>query len=92
MQRKRIKKYKRNNTGFLIKLLNRIQCRLVSENRLPCPSGQAGTTLSLTVTLSVVEGCLHPTFIEYLSKLNDIGIGLVVFTRQAVRNRLTGKY
>jgi hypothetical protein len=48
------------------------QCRLVSENRLPCPSGQAGTTLSLTVTLSVVEGCLHPTFIEYLSKLNDI--------------------
>jgi hypothetical protein len=58
-----------------------IQCRLVSENRLPCPSlsdwfiqagGQAGTTLSLTVTLSVVEGCLHPTFIENLSKLNDI--------------------
>jgi hypothetical protein len=49
-----------------------IQCRLVSENRLPCPSGQAGTTHSLTVTLSVVEGCLHPTFIENLSKLNDI--------------------
>jgi hypothetical protein len=48
------------------------QCRLVSENRLPCPCGQAGTTLSLTVTLSVVEGCLHPTFIENLSKLNDI--------------------
>jgi hypothetical protein len=33
---------------------------------------QTSTTLSLTVTLSVVEGCLHPTFIEYLSKLNDI--------------------
>jgi hypothetical protein len=50
------------------------QCRLVNENRLPCPCGQAGTTLSLTVTLSVVEGCLHPTFIEYLSKLNDIDL------------------
>ena len=26
-------------------------------NRLPCPSSQAGTPLSLTVTLSGVEGC-----------------------------------
>jgi hypothetical protein len=34
------------------------QCRLDRKSRLPCPFGQAGTSLSLTVTLSEVEGCL----------------------------------
>jgi hypothetical protein len=50
------RKLKRIDFFIVLNFTFRIQCRLVSENRLPCPFGQAGTTLSLTVTLSEVEG------------------------------------
>ena len=38
---------------------------------------QTSPSLSLTITLSVVEGCLHLTLIEDLAKLNDIGFQII---------------
>jgi hypothetical protein len=49
-----------------------LQCCLVKKSRLPCPSGQAGTTLSLTVTLSVVEGCFLSGLLESMFLLNKL--------------------
>jgi hypothetical protein len=44
-------------TKILLWNFSNSESMLCSESRLPSPSGQAGTSLSLTVTLSEVEGC-----------------------------------
>lgn len=40
-----------------------------NRSKLPCPSSQAGTTLSLAVTLSEVEGCSVLRFLTLSNKI-----------------------
>ncbi len=56
-------------------------CCFVSGNRLPCPSGQAGTTLSLTVTLSG-----NPIFTGHNLRMTESCINVVIST--SVRGEL----